>query len=114
VKFLVIGEGTPVNAPQHPKDLVTFIEHAVMPTYQILEQWEKAGKLVGGNYAGQTKGAFILEASSNDEVADMLTSLPLWGNLKFEVYPLQSLQSGINETKKQLEQLKQMGSRQPP
>ncbi len=111
MKFLVIGEGIDSTVPQNPKDLVAFVENVVIPNFQILEKWEKGGKFVGGNYAGQRKGAFILDASSNEEVADMLTSLPLWGNIKFEVYPLQSIQSVMSEAKKQVEQLKLASSR---
>jgi hypothetical protein len=110
MKFLVLGEIEYSTLPHNPQDSLMFAEHMVISHYQILEQWEKEGKLVGGNFTGQRKSAFILEASSNEEVADMLMKLPLWGNMKFEVSPLQSISSVIDESKKQVEGLKQVAS----
>lgn len=110
MKFLVLGEIEYSTLPHSPTDSLMFSEHMVIPHYQILEQWEKEGKLVGGNFAGQRKSAFILEASSNEEVADMLISLPLWGNMRFEVFPLQSISSVIDESRKQVEGLKQVAN----
>ncbi len=106
MKFLVIGEGVDFTVLPNPKDFVAFIENGVVPSFEILDKWTREGKIVGGNFVARRKGAFIMDAASAEEVSDLLTSLPLWGQIRFEVHPLESAQAVLERTKKQLQQLK--------
>jgi muconolactone delta-isomerase len=49
------------------------------------------GKIVaGGVPAGQKRHVFIVDAESNDEVTELVQSLPLWMAHKWEITPLES------------------------
>ena len=80
MRFLVSAEGVDFGGPVDPKQSIASLENVIIPSFQMLEKWEKEGKLTGGNIAGQRAGCFILEASSPEEMSRMLSSLPFWGS----------------------------------
>ncbi|HEX5417707.1 MAG TPA: muconolactone Delta-isomerase family protein [Chloroflexota bacterium] len=67
------------------------MESIVLPSFDELTQLEKQGKiLAGGLPVGDRAFAFIMDASSNEEVDQLLRSLPMWGSLQWKVSALQT------------------------
>src|ERR1700733_15007583 len=112
MKFLVIGRDVGFTTPVAPVQLAGLLEGVYIPSFQALEQWEKEGKATGGFLAAQRAGAMILEAASAEELSSKMTSLPFWGLLNWEVIPLQTFRSGIEDAQRQVSTLKQMVSMQ--
>jgi len=48
----------------------------------------------------------IIDASSHEEIGQILASLPFWSRLKWNVTPLQSFRSAIERDSKAMENLK--------
>ena len=48
----------------------------------------------------------IVEASSNEELDQLLTSLAFWGLMKIEVSPLQTFKEAATRTRESLKQVK--------
>jgi hypothetical protein len=113
MRFLVSAESVDYGGPVSPKDGIAFFENLVIPSFQILEKWEKEGKITGGGFAGQRAGSFIMEASSADELSKMLSSLPLWAVTKWDIRLLVSFSSVLGMSREQANGLKAMASRLP-
>jgi hypothetical protein len=79
----------------------------------MLKEWEEKKKVVGGLFAGQRAGAIIVEAPSGEELSSWLQLLPFWGQNSWEVIPLQTFQSGTENVKKQIANLKKMAEMMP-
>jgi len=58
--------------------------------------------------AGERGGGFILEAASAEEVDRMLTSLPFWGIVKWQVRALHSFADGATNQQRAIETVKEM------
>ena len=95
MRFLVKGEWVETGAVLPAEQFAPLIEHVVLPSLEQWDQWEQQGKSRGGVLAGQRAGVFLLEAESAEEVGQLLTSLPFWGYIKWDVIPLQSVRSTI-------------------
>ena len=74
----------------------------------MVADWEAKGKVVGGLFAGQRAGVIIVEASSGEELCAMLQTLPFWGQNTWEIVPLQTFQSGTEDVKRQITNVKKM------
>jgi len=73
-----------------PDQMGPLIER-VASSLEKLNQLLRDGKIVaGGIPAGQKKLVFIVEADSNDEVTDLVHSLPMWLAHKWKITPLES------------------------
>jgi hypothetical protein len=92
MRYLVTIESVDNGEPGAPRQIAALIEEAVLPTFNILMEWEKAGKAKGGIFTGRRGGAFIIDAASNEELNDMLQSLPVWGFSEIDVIPLDSIE----------------------
>ena len=112
MKFLCIGRDIGFTTPVPPGQLAAVLEGVYLPSFQMLEKWESEKKVTGGFFAGQRAGAVIIEAASAEELSKTMTSLPFWGLLNWEVIPLQSFRSGIDDAQRQVAALKQMASMQ--
>jgi Muconolactone delta-isomerase len=83
------------------------IEQAIVPSLEMWAKWEQEGVVkAGGVFAGERGGGFVLEAESAKEVGKLLTSLPFWIFIKWDVKPLQSASSAADRERGVLEQLK--------
>ena len=108
MKYLVTASEGPGWST--PEEALKVLEKGVLPTFDILLKLEAEKRIVaGGLPVGERKLIFILEASSNEEVDQVLRDIPLWGVLKWEVIPLESFdgraqkeRSVLSELKKQL------------
>jgi hypothetical protein len=112
MKFLLIGKDIGFTTPVAPGQLAGMLEGVYIPSFQALEKWEAEGKATGGFFAAQRAGALIMEAASAEELSSKMTSLPFWGLLNWEVIPLQTFHSGIEDAQHQVSALKQMVSMQ--
>ena len=102
--YLVTGEWVEdptVSAEEFP----ALWEQMVRPSLEALSKMVDEKK-TGGVFAGQRMGAFIIDASSHEEVGTILASLPFWSRLTWNVTPLQSFRSAIERDRKAMENLK--------
>jgi hypothetical protein len=89
MKYLVIGSEGPGFAS--PEQTIEVLEKGILPTFDALMKLESDKKiLAGGLPVGDRAFVFIVEASSNEEVDQLLRSIPAWGALKWEVKALQT------------------------
>jgi muconolactone delta-isomerase len=86
--YLVKGSSGPVSLSS--EEMAPLLENVVIPSLDQLAKWEKEGKVTGGLPVGQRALVFIIEASSNGELDQMLRSLPILGGMNWKVIPLQS------------------------
>ena len=86
--YLVKGSSGPVSLSV--EEMAQLLENVVIPSLDQLARLEKEGKVTGGLPVGQRAFVFIVEASSNEELDQMLRSLPIWGGMEWKVIPLQS------------------------
>ncbi len=103
--FLVKGEWVEVGALLPPEGLVGYVEQVVVPSVEMLAQWEQEGRIrTGGVFPGERPGAWVMEADSAEEVGQLLGSLPFWGQMKWDVRAMQSLSSTVERERSILEQ----------
>ncbi len=79
------------------KDVPDYISHIVVTSYEQLIKLESENKIKGGLLAGQRAGAFIMDASSPEELGKTLKAIPFWGMVKWKVIPLQSFKSALEQ-----------------
>jgi muconolactone delta-isomerase len=107
MRYLVHGEIVDPSYPVPPQQFAQYLESLVIPSLERLVKLEAAGKVLAGGAPAGTRGtACIVEAASNDEVGEILMSLPFWALLKWQVTPLESWQSRLNRVRHMLEQAK--------
>ena len=95
MQYLVEAENMDGLIPM--KDVPDYINHIVIPSYEQLIKLESENKIKGGLLAGQRAGAFVMEASSSEDLGKLLRSIPFWGMVKWKVTPLQSLKSALEQ-----------------
>ena len=103
--YLVIGkEGPGFSSPAHMLDV---LEKTILPTFDALLKLEKEGKiLAGGLPLGDRAFVFIMEASSHNEVDELIRDLPAWGALKWKVRPLQSFKARADKERSVVKKLR--------
>lgn len=95
--FMVKTEWVEAGIMLRPEDAVPYIEQVIIPSLEMLTQWEQDGRiLAGGAFPGERSGVIVIDADSAEEVGQLLGSLPYWGHMKWEVRALQSLSSTID------------------
>ena len=89
MKYLVVGSGGPGFAS--PEEAIKVLGEIILPSFDQLIKLEKQKKiLAGGIPIGDRAFVFIVEASSNEELDQMLRELPMWGSFDWEVTALQT------------------------
>ena len=79
------------GGPPPPPDQMDDLFDTVAASVEMLSGLLASGKIVaGGVPAGQKRHVFIVDAESNDEVVELLHSLPLWIVHQWKVTPLES------------------------
>jgi hypothetical protein len=95
MQYLVEAENIDGLIPM--KDVPDYINHIVIPSYEHLIKLESENKIKGGLLAGQRAGAFVMEASSPEELGKLLRAIPFWGMVKWKITPLQSFKSALEQ-----------------
>lgn len=93
MKFLVTAE--PEAGMLMPEQVALLAERAILPSLEQLAKLEADGEVVGGVPAGYRGVAFLMEATTAEEIGDKLTALPFWRINRWTVTPLQSFQSAV-------------------
>ena len=70
--------------------------------------------VLGGLFAGQRAGVIIIEVASGEELSSWMQRLPFWAQNTWEVIPLQSFQSGVEDVKRQIANVKKMSEMAAP
>ncbi len=71
-----------------PQQMANLMERAILPSIEAVVELEEEKKVLpGGVHVGKRAGVMIIEADSNEELDQLLTSLPFWGLMKVEVSP---------------------------
>jgi muconolactone delta-isomerase len=79
------------GGPPPPPDQFGPLLEAVSASVEKLNQLLEDGKIIaGGVPAGQKRHVFIVEADSNDEVTELVQSLPFFMAHRWEITPLES------------------------
>jgi hypothetical protein len=105
--FLVTGENIDAGYLLPPEQTLQAIGQAVVPSFQILAQWEQEGKVKGGVFPGERAGAFVLEANSYEELDSMMNHLPFFGLVKWQVKPLMPFQTIAQQLPQYLQDARQ-------
>ncbi len=108
LKFLVTGKGIDYGGPLDPAYFVVSSEKIILPSIEMIKDWEEKKIIVGGLFAGQRAGVMIIEAASGEELSSWMQRLPFWALNTWEVIPLQSFQSGVEDVKVQISNAKKM------
>jgi hypothetical protein len=91
MKYLVYGSEGPGFASS--EEAVKVLASTVLPTFDALMKLEAEKKiLAGGLPVGERSFVFIAEASSNEELDQLIRKIPMWGSLKWLVTALQSFE----------------------
>jgi len=105
MKYLVIGKDGPGFTS--PEQALGMLEKGILPTLEALIKLEKEGKiLAGGLPLGDRAFVFIMEASSHNEVDELIRDLPAWGALKWKVRPLQSFKARADKERSVVKKLR--------
>jgi muconolactone delta-isomerase len=88
MRFLVTIDGSDIGVGMPPERLAQVIEQMVIPSLEQLTQWEQEGRIHGGGYTAARGGVYVVDATSSEELEQLLTSLPYWGLVKMDVKPL--------------------------
>ena len=79
------------GGPPPPPDQIDALFDMVGASVEALNKLVEEKKIVaGGVPAGQKRHVFIVEADSNDEVTELVQSLPFWIVHQWEIVPLES------------------------
>ena len=106
MKYLVTMEliGTP---PTSRQEFVRFMEEVVVPSLEGMIKLQAEGKvLAGGDLCGRRGWAAIMEAESNDQLSQILMTIPEWPLLEVDVIPLDSTEERLVQSRQFLERLK--------
>lgn len=106
MQFLVTSEWVELGALLAPEDIVAVEDRAILPSLEVLAQWEDAGTIRGGVFAGERAGMMVVEAESAEQLGDVLSSLPFWGLVRWQVRPLQSFRSALERDRRLTERLR--------
>ncbi len=93
------------------QDSIRIIGEAVLPTLKVLKKLEEENRVMGGFFDAQRSGAMMIRAENDDELEQILTSLPAWGIFDLEVVSLESFQEAEDRDKRVMEGLKSAAGR---
>lgn len=73
----------------------------VLPSQERLAELEASGAIVaGGVVAGCREIVFFVDVASNDELSAMMSALPFWSLLTWEVVPLQTFAARASQSRR--------------
>jgi muconolactone delta-isomerase len=93
--------------PTTQVDGIAFIEQYIFPTLELCKKLQQEKKIIaGGPQSGTVALALIVNAESERELDDLITSLPVWPHMETEVTPLTSFDGRMQSLLPRLENLK--------
>ncbi len=105
--FLVELRMPPGGAGATAGEGIAFIEHYVLPTLARCRELQAAGRiLAGGPVTGAIALALIVRAESQQELDELIESLPLWGRAGTTVTPLTTFDGREAAVRRKLEALR--------
>ena len=105
MKYLVVGSGGPGFTSSEEE--LQILENIILPSFDQLIKLEDEKKILGGGLpVGDRTFVFIVEATSNAELDNMLRKIPMWGSLDWEVTALQTFSGRANQERQVVEELK--------
>jgi muconolactone delta-isomerase len=111
MRYLVIGEATGAAPNIPPQQVAQLLDTVVVPSLEMLAKSERGGRIHGGSFAGRRGGSMIIDAASNEELADLLMTLPFWGLQDWKITPLSSKEGAAKRVREMSQQLKSVGQR---
>lgn len=88
MKYLVQASEAPLSLSL--QKAVQVLQRLVLPSMDRMIRMEERNQiLAGGLPVGDRAFVFIIEAASNEELDEILTALPVWGSMKWQVIPLE-------------------------
>jgi muconolactone delta-isomerase len=111
MRYLVIGEATGAAPNMPPQQVAQLLDTVVVPSLEMLAKWERGGRIHGGSFAGRRGGSMIIDAASNEELADLLMTLPFWGLQDWKITPLSSNEGAAKRVREMSQRLKSAGQR---
>lgn len=108
MKYLVTIEFLEAAIPSiSQQGVVEHLERVLIPTQDAMVKLEAEKKILAGGYPiGQRKRVFIIEAASNEELGQLLRSLPGWWMTRVDVTPLESFEHQAAQTRQHVERVK--------
>ncbi|HXX39908.1 MAG TPA: muconolactone Delta-isomerase family protein [bacterium] len=106
MRYLVIGKATNFMAGMQPPQVAQMLDTLVLPSLEMLEKWEREGRIHGGIFAGRRAHCMIIEAASNDELNELLPTLPFWGIMEWKITPLAAYEGTVKRTREMSQRLK--------
>ena len=107
--YLVTAEAEEGILDKPPAQAASILEHMVLPSLEALAKMEQEKKITGGNFSGRRAGCFIVDLPSHGDVQKLLMSLPFWPLIKFNVTPIESYSSTVEQVRQVLKGLKAAG-----
>lgn len=104
--FHVEAEFIETGALLSQEQFQSMLKEAIVPSLDLLAEWEEQGKISGGVFPGERAGTFVIDATSPEELSILLTSIPFWGIHKWNVKALQSWKSASKREHALLEQMR--------
>jgi hypothetical protein len=105
MKYFVSATGGPGFSS--PEEALKILEEIVLPSFDTLIKLEGEKKILGGGLpVGERSFVFIMEASSNEELDEVLRKIPMWGSLDWEVTPLTSFAARAATERQAVKELK--------
>ena len=78
-----------------PRESALYFQQVVKPSIEALWDLAEEKRKVRGVTSGWRESVFVVDAASSDEVARLLRSLPFRGAVRWNVSPIQSLESAL-------------------
>lgn len=102
--YLVEFEATQAGTPTSREQRIEQLEKLVIPT---IESLGKDSKVRAGGIAADTlTGAFLVEATSEDEVNELVRALPAQGIMQWKMTPLETFAKRADIEKKLVQRLR--------
>jgi len=110
MQYLVTMEFIEPGPLMTPQQLAPVAENQAVPTLETCINLQAEGKIRGGGVvAGGRSFVFIADVPTNDELDQLLQSIPAWLITKANVVPLQDFEKRLEQNKKYVKQMTQQG-----
>lgn len=107
MEYLVQLQLSSSARPTTQEDGIAFIEQYIFPTLELCKKQQAEKKiLAGGALSGTVALALIVNAESERELDDLITSLPVWPRMETKVTPLTSFDGRMQALLPRLDALK--------